>query len=787
MNRIKKIFFKFFLASIVFLMPVFVLAVNDFSFDADVYFSIKTVDTNTDVTVTGKNGGVVTAITTDVNYLDITLDNGSAVTFTVPSGRYFVVSKQSGTNNYAISPSCITNSVTLSATGNVVLRLTVKTTPPTCADSGGGGGGGGGGLIPSTIIGSVSINNGAISTLSTNVSINLAWNNATEVRLSENNQFLGVNWRPVVSVLPWTFSNTSPGSKTIYAQFKNSSGISTIYSYTISLVGEVPIEPPEETEPKFCIIDQSKLTFDLYIVNPDGTERHMNANYTRTTQIAPGVLRVGFEDSGSDFDYNDLVLEVDTSRNGFVTIRSVALDAGWHHKLRMILFYEGIRKKDFLLWNDSHQSVGQSKVIDLNLVAGDLCLADSPFQKIDVEIQNYKPIDVTEPTKLLPIGFTENKGCLSSRIFVTRMSLNSSASQEIRDLQDVLKCLGYFPTDQGSTAIFGAVTELSVKKFQEYHGLVTSGITDEATLRKINDLLRPIVLPNYTFTRNITMGDSGADVSALQQFLVDKNIGPSAVALRDFGVTGYFADLTKAALIEFQLTVALPADGTLNDATINYLNNLGKTVVVKGSDAPILEGDVIKTPTNNAVYYVSNGRKRLMVNRGTYSSWSGFVGDSNNNFGNLRIVSQSNFDSIPFGPNITVRPGTDLIKFNDSEDIFAVGIDAKLYKLASGVKERLYSLTKTVIITNSFRADYYNNGNPVAILYNDSIYPSGTLIKSAESNDVYYWDGVSRRLVSGDAFINNHFKNEWVKTVTDVSPYGTLGLPIVSSEILNGI
>ena len=796
MNRTNKLFFKVFLASIIFLMPIFVLAVNDFNFDADVYFSIKTVDTNASVTVTGKNGGVVTAITTDVNYLDITIDNGSAVTFTVPSGYYFTIAKQSGTDNYAVAPTCLTNSATLSATGNVVLRLTVKTTPPSCLDNGGGGGGGGGGgiIAPTTIIGSVAINNGALTTLSPSVLVNLSWNNATEVRISDDNQFLNANWRPITSVIPWTFSNTNPGSKTIYAQFKSATSISTVYSYTIQLVGEEPEEKPEEPivpQQPVCNIEMNKLTFDLYIVNPDGTERHMNTDYTRITQLKPGVVRVAFEDS-IDFNYRDLVLDVDTTRDGYVTINSVSLSAAWHHQVRMVLFYEGVRKKDFLLWRDSHDSVGQSKTFNLYATASDLCLRDIPFMKIDVEIQDYQPIEIVQTDKLLPLGFVENSGCSASRVFVTNMSVNSSASQEVRDLQGLLKCWGYFPVDQEATAIFGSVTELAVKRFQEYHGLVKSGVVDVATLNKINSLLRPVVTPNYVFVRNLTMGDSGDDVSALQQFLINKNTGPSATALRDFGVTGYFWTLTKDALTEFQSSVGLPADGVLNNTTITYLNNLGKSEAQapsqEVSSEPLKEGDVIKTTLSNAVYHVKNGKKRLMVNRGTYSSWSNFIGDSPDNFSNLRVVTQENFDAVPFGPNVTVRPGTFLIKFNDSDAIFAVGIDARLYKLEASVKDLLYPGVKLVVLTDSFRANYFDNSNPVGVIDSSNlIYPPGTLISKAGSSDVYYWDGSVRRLVSDDSFILNNFKEDFVRQVTDLTAYGTVGLPLVNGEIVNDL
>jgi hypothetical protein len=57
---------------------------------------------------------------------------------------------------------------------------------------------------------------------------------------------------------------------------------------------------------------------------------------------------------------------------------------------------------------------------------------------------------------------------------------------------------------------------------------------------------------SYDFTRNLTVGDRGADVAALQHFLIDHNRGPAAEDLAKVGATGYFGSLTRNALAEWQ-------------------------------------------------------------------------------------------------------------------------------------------------------------------------------------------------------------------------------------------
>lgn len=55
-----------------------------------------------------------------------------------------------------------------------------------------------------------------------------------------------------------------------------------------------------------------------------------------------------------------------------------------------------------------------------------------------------------------------------------------------------------------------------------------------------------------TFTRDLTVGARGDDVTALQLYLIAHNTGTKARALADVGATGYFGALTQTALAEYQ-------------------------------------------------------------------------------------------------------------------------------------------------------------------------------------------------------------------------------------------
>lgn len=139
-------------------VPFFALAANDVAVSEDTNFELNTSDTAVLTTIIASAGGQVTDFDVQSNYIDITLDSTSVLTFTTTvSGQYLKITKQSGSSDYILNPACPTNIVTMTGTGaTVILRLEVKmtnscnvVTPPS-----GGGGGGGGGSSPSPINGS---------------------------------------------------------------------------------------------------------------------------------------------------------------------------------------------------------------------------------------------------------------------------------------------------------------------------------------------------------------------------------------------------------------------------------------------------------------------------------------------------------------------------------------------------------------------------------------------------------------------------------------------------------
>ena len=114
-------------------------------------------------------------------------------------------------------------------------------------------------------------------------------------------------------------------------------------------------------------------------------------------------------------------------------------------------------------------------------------------------------------------------------------------------------------------------------------------------------LLLAFVLPTVSFaetlTRELQLGMSGTDVSALQTFLAaDATLYPQGL------VTGYFGSLTKAAVIKFQARNSIATVGRVGPITLAAINlqmNSGSTI---GFDtyAPRISSVAIGVSTTSA-------------------------------------------------------------------------------------------------------------------------------------------------------------------------------------------
>jgi peptidoglycan hydrolase-like protein with peptidoglycan-binding domain len=145
------------------------------------------------------------------------------------------------------------------------------------------------------------------------------------------------------------------------------------------------------------------------------------------------------------------------------------------------------------------------------------------------------------------------------------------------------------------TGYYGALTQTAVESFQKAHGISAIGTVGPLTIAALNQntassaastgtsvITVPPTVPtsdtttsaatsgtststSYTFSNQLSLGSTGADVTALQQKLTSLNMysGP---------VTGYYGTLTQTAVEKFQTANNISPLGNVGPATLAALN-----------------------------------------------------------------------------------------------------------------------------------------------------------------------------------------------------------------------
>lgn len=229
-------------------------------------------------------------------------------------------------------------------------------------------------------------------------------------------------------------------------------------------------------------------------------------------------------------------------------------------------------------------------------------------------------------------------------------------------------------------------------------------------------------------------------------------------------------DTNKPA--ELQTCTYTSTSGSGSTTVVNSTSSV-TTVVANASDSEIrktfFKGRLVKTKDSSAVYHVgADGKRRLFVNEVTFWSWR--TGPWSNQ--TVDIISQAEFDALPVGKNITARPGAKLIKFDNSNKVYAVTSDDKLCYVSAGYGEDWRN--KIITIQSSFENDYVRS-SACDVISSNSKYPDGTLIQYKNSTVIYYIENGKKRSVSSTVFAANAFKKADVITDVSTSIYYSTG------------
>lgn len=181
----------------------------------------------------------------------------------------------------------------------------------------------------------------------------------------------------------------------------------------------------------------------------------------------------------------------------------------------------------------------------------------------------------------------------------------------------------------------------------------------------------------------------------------------------------------------------------------------GISLPVRGATA-LADGDLIKG-SGNAVYYYTNGERFVFPTAGTYKTWY-------SNFSAVKTIMDDELAAVPIGGNVTYRPGTRWVKITTDPKVYAVESNGMLRWVSSeamAVALHGANWNKTIDdIPDAFFAGNYE----VSDALDEDTHPVGSLIKYEGSADVYYVaEGPEKRkIASGDAFMANWFRDEFV-------------------------
>ena len=182
-----------------------------------------------------------------------------------------------------------------------------------------------------------------------------------------------------------------------------------------------------------------------------------------------------------------------------------------------------------------------------------------------------------------------------------------STGTEVTQLQAKLHSLGYLD-HSGATGYYGSVTRTATQRFQQQSGLAADGIAGPATQAKLYASSAPRLL--------LRAGSSGEAVSALQTRL-------AALGYYTYGTaTGYYGIVTKAAVVQFQASRGLSADGIAGPAT---------RIALFADDAPAVSAN---TSAIADIALSQNGKPYVLGDEGPNSyDCSGLVHYAANNAG----------------------------------------------------------------------------------------------------------------------------------------------------------
>lgn len=183
------------------------------------------------------------------------------------------------------------------------------------------------------------------------------------------------------------------------------------------------------------------------------------------------------------------------------------------------------------------------------------------------------------------------------------------------------------------------------------------------------------------------------------------------------------------------------------------------------TSVPLVPGDLIKGATSGIHYYGEDYKRHLFPNENTFYSWL-----TADDFNLAKTLPDAELTSLPAGKDVTIRPGTYLVKIQSDPKSYALTNCGQLHWIESeAITLALYGANwanKIVDVPESIFGQY-TQSTPITA----PVHPDGQVIAYAgDTNRYVVMGGVKRKIASTAAFNANKWQESFV--VTTAVPYG---------------
>jgi hypothetical protein len=184
------------------------------------------------------------------------------------------------------------------------------------------------------------------------------------------------------------------------------------------------------------------------------------------------------------------------------------------------------------------------------------------------------------------------------------------------------------------------------------------------------------------------------------------------------------------------------------------------------SAATLASGDLIKASGPTVYYYASDARRYVFPNETTFFSWFP-------DFSSVKTITDAELAAISLGGNLTIRPGTKLVKITTDPKVYAVAPGGVLRWVESeSIATSLYGSAwarRVVDVADSYFTNYATGPS-----LSTAVHPDGTLISYAGDSARYVvMGGMKRKFNPDSAFAANWYNAANVIQTTIGYPNGS--------------